>query len=358
MYKLLIIVIFSFFCAGHVNTIYGPLKMPEKKGRDTAEIILFFDRLFDSVNGHMLKPEKPLRVAVSHNSPHFPFWERAIKRLCKMRFVDTTDKNQLKDSTILKNWISTVRGFCKLWIILKKTYEFKYLKPRILNQDSLRHFFKQIRSFGIRNANPTCAEFENSFKTLLINNLTLPRSIENNSENKVDGSLLFTLKEFISDSRSENRDNDSWSEDAHMLDLEMETTFLEETYNYHNICNIIAAKILNNPRIKGCGTCKNLLTATAKSELVSSNDLLETFKDANITLMRGMSNVCYSHHTALMLETKLYMEMDLRWLNCQQHNIPLKEFLISYIVLFYIYKWCNGINDIFSGKDYDDLGRT
>jgi len=330
--------------------------MPTKKGCDTADIILFFDRLFDSVNGHTLKPEKPLRVAVSHNSQHFPFWKRAIKRLRRMRFVDTTDKNHLKDSIILKNWISTVQGFCKLWIILKKTYEFKYLKPRILNQDSLRHFFKQIRSFGIRNANPTCAEFENSFKSLLINNLTLPRTIENNSENKVDGSLLFTLKEFIC--RPKNRDNNGWSKDAHMLDLEIETTFLEEAYNYRNICNIIATKILNNSRIKGCDTCKNLLTDTSKSELISSNNLLETFKDADITLTQRMSDVCYSHHTALMLETELYMEMDLRWLNCQQHKVPLKECLISYLVLFYIYKWCNGINDIFSGKEYDDSNRT
>lgn len=335
-----------------MNTINGPLKMPGKKGRDTAEIILFFDRLFDSVNGHTLKPEKPLRVAVSHNSPHFPFWEKAIKKLHRMRFVNTIDKNQLKDSTILKNWISTVKGFCKLWMILKNTYEFKYLKPRILNQDTLRNFLKQIRSFDIRNANPTCAEFENSFKTLLINNLALPRTMENN-ENKVDGSLLFTLKEFVC--RLENRCNDGWPKDAHMLDLETETTsILEETCNYHNICNAIAAKILSNSRIKGCDTCKNLLTDTAKSELVCSNDLVETFKDADNILTRRMSNVCYSHHTALMLETELYMQMDLRWLNCQQHDVLLKEFLISYIAVFYIYKWCNGINDIFIEKEQNN----
>lgn len=338
---------------GRVNTIYGPLKMPQKKGRETAEIILFFDRLFDSVNGHTLKPEKSLRVAVSHNSPHFPFWKRAIKRLHRMRFVDTIDKNQLKDSTILKNWISTVQGFCKLWIILKRTYEFKYLKPRVLNQDSLRHFFKQIRSFGVRNINPTCAEFENSFKTLLINNLTLPRSVENNSENKVDGALLFTLKEFIY--KLENRVNNSSPKDVHILDLETETTFLDETYNYRNICNSIAAKILSNSRIKGCGMCKNLLTDTAKSELVSSNDLLKTFKNADNILTRRMSNACYSHHTALMLETELYLQMDLRWLNCQQHDVSLKEFIISYVVVFYIYKWCNGINNIFTGKEHEDM---
>jgi len=316
--------------------------MPEKKGRDTAEIILFFDRLFDSVNGHTLKPEKPLRVAISHNSPHFPFWERAVKRLQRMRFVDRRDKNQLRDSNILKNWISTIGGLRKLWIILK-TYEFKCLKPRILNQDCLRHFFGQIRSFGIRNTNPTCAEFESSFKTLLINNLTSPRTVENNSENKMDGSLLFTLKEFI------NRIETTYDSNS-MLDLEKP---LVATNDYLNICNSIAAKILNNSRFKGCNTCKTLLTDVTKSELVSNNDLINTFKIAEDLLTSKMSSVCYVHHTALMLETELYVQMDLRWLNCPQHDVPLKKFLVSYVVAFYICKWCNSINDILTQKEYD-----
>lgn len=330
-----------------MNTIYGPLKMPEKKGRDTAEIILFFDRLFDSVNGHTLKPEKSLRIAISHNSPHFPFWERAVKRLQRMRFVDRKDKNQLKDSNILKNWISTIRGLRKLWIILK-TYEFKCLKPRILNLDVLRHFFGQIKSFGIRNNNPTCAEFESSFKTLLMNNLTSPRTVKN-SENKIDGSLLFTLKEFIC--KIENRCNDSSTEDLQTLDLERPL----DVTNCSNICNSIATKILNNSCIKGCNTCKNLLTDVTKSELVSNNNLIETFKSSDDILTPRMSNVCYMHHTALMLETELYMQMNLCWLNCPQHNILLKKFLVTYIVTFYIYKWCNNINNILTEKEHDEL---
>lgn len=328
---------------GHVNTIYGPLKMPEKKGRDTAEIILFFDRLFDSVNGHTLKPEKPLRVAISHNSPHFPFWERAIKRLQRMRFVDRKDKNQLRDSHILKNWISTIRGLRKLWITLK-THEFKCLKPRILNQDCLRHFFGQIRSFGMRNTNPTCMEFESSFKTLLLNNLASPRTVENNSENKIDGSLLFTLKEFICKAEC----NDDSTEDLRPLDLERSS---DAPCEYLNICNSIAAKILCNSCIKGCDTCRNLLTDVTKSELVSNSDLVRTFKRANDILTSKMSGVCYVHHTALMLETELYTQMDLRWLNCPRHGTSLKKFLVSFAVVFYIEKWCNNINGILTEKE-------
>ncbi|XP_071554020.1 uncharacterized protein [Temnothorax nylanderi] len=335
---------------GYVNTIYGPLKMPEKKGRDTAEIILFFDRLFDSVNGHTLKPEKPLRVAISHNSPHFPFWERAVKRLQRMRFVDRRNKNQLRDSDILKNWVSTIRGLRKLWIILK-AYEFKCLKPRILNQDCLRHFFGQIRSFGMRNTNPTCMEFESSFKTLLINNLTSPRTVENTSENKIDGSLLFTLKEFIC---KEGECNDNSSEDLRTLDLERPS---DATREYLSICNSIAAKILHDSRIEGCDTCKNLLTDVTKSELVSSDDLTRTFESADDILRPNMSNVCYAHHTALMLETELYTQLDLRWLNCPRHGALLKKLLVSFAVVFYIEKWCNSINDILTEKDHDDSSK-
>ncbi|KAL0129508.1 hypothetical protein PUN28_001639 [Cardiocondyla obscurior] len=331
---------------GYVNTIYGPLKMPEKRGQNTAEIILFFDQLFDSVNGHTLKPEKPLRVAISHNSPHFPFWQRALRRLQRMRFVDRKNKTQLRDINVLKNWISTIRGLRKLWIVLKP-YEFKCLKPRVLNQDCLRHFFGQIRSFGMKHANPTCMEFESSFKTLLINNLTSPRTVENNSENKIDGPLLFTLREFI---YAKSGCDDDSPEDLQTFDFEKPSDTTREDMN---ICNFIAAKILDDSRIKGCDTCKSLLTDTTKSELVSNNYLVKTFEKAGDILTPRMSRLCYTHHTAIMLETELYTHMDLRWLNCSQHSVPLKEFLVSFIVVFYIEKWCNNINNIFTEKEHD-----
>lgn len=334
--------------------------MPEREGRNTAEMVLFFDQLFDSVNGYALKSEKSLKGAISYNSPHFSFWEKAIKRLQKMRFVDSKDKKSLRSSATLRNWIFTIRGFRKLWMIMKTSgLEFKCLKPRMLNQDCLRHFFAQIRSFGIKNTNPTCAEFENSFKTLLINNLTSP-PVHDNSEHKIDGSLLFTLKGFIR--KTESDCSFKLIENLQLLELEIETNPLNETTDEHsqhlNICNSIVTKILNNSRIKGCDFCRNLLINTTKYneklEITSSDKLLREFEKADDILTKVMSNFCYLHHTALMLETELYTHIDLRWLNCEQHKIPLKELLISYIVVFYIYKWCNSINNILIVKDQND----
>lgn len=330
-----------------MNTVYGPLKMPDKRGRDTAEMVLFFDRLFDSLNGHTLKPEKPLRVAISQNNiPHFPFWERAVKRLQRMRFVDPKTKNPTTDSTVLKNWISTIRGFRKLWKLLK-LYDTKFFKPRILNLDCLRHFLGQIRSCNTKH--PTSAEFESSFKILLINNLSSPR-VENSCENKIDGSLLFSLKDFVRETESncENSMNDV------LLDLEIETT--GEKDDHIITCNCIATKILNNSRIKGCETCKNLLTNNAKKcGLVSSENLLRAFENAHNILKEKISSVCHEHHMAIVLETELYTLLDLSWLNCQKHYVPLKELLVSYIVVFYIYEWCNNINDILTGDEQDNF---
>lgn len=338
-----------FIHVGCVNTIHGPLKMPEKEGCDTAEMILFFDRLFDSVNGHTLKPEKPLRAAVSDDSSHVSFWDRAVKRLHRMQFVDPRDKRQLKESTILMNWISTVRGFRKLWKVLK-AYNFKYFKPRILNQDSLTHFFGQIRSLGERNVKPTCAEFESSFKTLLLNNLTSRRTVGDKSENKTDGPLLFTLKEFIC-CRAKRQSDDSSTENLQILDLETEIKSSGSTQNYADIFGSIVGRILNNSRIGQCKVCKNLITDPARSELIPSERLSKAFEDADSILAQRMSNVCYVHHTALMLETELYTLMDLRWLNCQLHHDVLKELLVSYAVVFFIVKWCNGINEILTDEE-------
>lgn len=50
----------------------------------TAEVVEFFDNLFDSVNGHRGGAKRgKLRKAVKVDSEHIPFWREAIKKLKK-----------------------------------------------------------------------------------------------------------------------------------------------------------------------------------------------------------------------------------------------------------------------------------
>lgn len=59
---------------------------------DTAEILLFFNDLFDSVNGSSESSGNQLKAAVSVNSVHFAFWEYALCMLSKMAFMENDKK--------------------------------------------------------------------------------------------------------------------------------------------------------------------------------------------------------------------------------------------------------------------------
>lgn len=173
--------------------------MPSKEAYDTAMVLDFFNKVFDSVNAHSLHPETPLRVAVTINGKHHDFWPYAIQRLSNMRYVHPKTLQPVKCIPSLKNWVFTLRGFQKIWKFVNNA-GIKYLKTRNINQDPLENFFGMIRSHGRRNINPSCSQFCGSYKTLLINNFTSKRSLGNNCENKNDGDLLFSLKQFIKNS--------------------------------------------------------------------------------------------------------------------------------------------------------------
>lgn len=68
------ICILFIFAGGIVESQIGPLHIPNKAGYDTAMVLDFFNKLFNSINAHTLRPETPLRVAVSKNSKHHDFW--------------------------------------------------------------------------------------------------------------------------------------------------------------------------------------------------------------------------------------------------------------------------------------------
>jgi len=83
------------------------------KAKDTADICLFFDHIFDSVNGnfHKVVDGKVYRTAVTKNSPHHQLWRNAIKVMETMHFVDSVTKQKCKSQPpTIKNWILTLKG--------------------------------------------------------------------------------------------------------------------------------------------------------------------------------------------------------------------------------------------------------
>ncbi|CAH2992232.1 unnamed protein product [Chilo suppressalis] len=136
--------------------------------KNTAEIVLFFDQLFDSVNGASIlshKKGKPLRTAVTEKSPHHKFWQDSIKKLETIKYVDTAGNEKTVPS--LKKIVITLNSYVRLWQFLKN-HEIKIMRPRYYNSDPIENFFGQVRAYNYRSNDPNCHSFKCTFKSLLI----------------------------------------------------------------------------------------------------------------------------------------------------------------------------------------------
>lgn len=232
----------------------------DHEASQTAELLLFFDKLFDSVNGNDVRPQlgKELRSAISSKSQHILFWDAAIDILRSMYFKSpNSNKTSVPPSL---NWIFSLRGLKCIWKRLQED-GFKYLLPRRLNQDPLENFFGCIRSHGVRNTNPTCNSFVSSFKSLLINNFLSPHSAGCNCQAE-DGSagVLDTFKTFV----TENEEISFIPPEVHTPVFESssivrKSSFLGQCTKAY-VAGYVASKICI--KTKSCLQCRNLLTST------------------------------------------------------------------------------------------------
>lgn len=345
--------------------------MPNEAGYNTAIVLDFFNKVFDSVNAHTMRPETPLRVAVTKNSKHHDFWPNAIKLLSDMRYVDLKTKQPVKCIPSLKNWIFTLRGFQNIW---KKVNNagIQFLRTRHINQDSLENFFGMICSHGRRNINPSCSQFSGSYKTLLINNLTSKGSMGSNCENKNDGDLLFTFKEFLK--------NVSQTTEQIIEEDSVESNQITCNKIMHNISSCrnsqvyvagwIAKKTLSLKQFKNCSACKrSLLTTDTTCEVYrqlvhreyvqekpsltypNMSFLQEAFIKADSILNENISAICFRRNVSALLRARLNETLNLDFIKCNEHNKELKRSVIQKIVKLFLYTFCKTINKILSGRD-------
>lgn len=99
---------------GEVMMNCSERKMLPENFKDTADILLFFNDIFDSMNGAGSSNNNTLKGSICENSIHFTFWEYVLKTLSRMDFVDKTTGKVNNRSTVLKKLQSTVRGYIEL----------------------------------------------------------------------------------------------------------------------------------------------------------------------------------------------------------------------------------------------------
>lgn len=112
----------------------------------TADILLFFNEVFDSLNGDGVPSvNNSLKGSIHQQSYHFTFWKYAVEMLKKMRFVPKDPEAQER-SRVLHDYILTINGLAEL---TKRLLDLKIesVSLRMMTQDALENFFGGIRSY-------------------------------------------------------------------------------------------------------------------------------------------------------------------------------------------------------------------
>lgn len=81
---------------------------------DTALVLLFFNDLFDSLNGGGVPQCESLKGSVNDQSIHFAYWEYALSVIANMDFVDKSTRTINNRSTVLKKLESTIKGYMEI----------------------------------------------------------------------------------------------------------------------------------------------------------------------------------------------------------------------------------------------------
>ncbi|KAH9633174.1 hypothetical protein HF086_013797 [Spodoptera exigua] len=104
--------------------------------KDTADLLLFMDNIFDSVNGSRQKNRnaKPLLGPATPNSAHHQIWIEGVQIFKSMKFVSNGKKQSVPSIT---NWVWTLSRINKL----QNEFNVSSVWLRHLNQDPLENFF-------------------------------------------------------------------------------------------------------------------------------------------------------------------------------------------------------------------------
>lgn len=352
-------------------------KLPDS-ARGTSELMDFVDKLFDSVNGVCVYGQagKDLRVAISDKSPHLEFWDNAIPILSTIKPIDTSGRVTTQPPSV-RNWIWTLKGFKQVWALLKSE-GFQFLSTRNFNQDPLENFFGCIRSQGVRNVNPTCKAFIDSFKTLIINNFLNPHSPSGNCEDDEDDGVLNSLKDFIF-----NTDTTvTATEVSDMEDsLEMPVFYVSNDIIDRNMgtymAGFIAKRVL---RLSKCNLCRQTLVKqgtntfdeilltrrayTPKTLCVPGTLFSKIFSEIYFYCEKLMPQLCNREQIKCLMVNLIKKVVVPKYNSvfCSTHSLLLPT--IECTVTFYILSWIRSVNKILHGHSnmicpqLDDVKKT
>ncbi|KAL1516180.1 hypothetical protein ABEB36_000099 [Hypothenemus hampei] len=314
---------------------------------DTADLILFLDKLFDSLNcsKKFSLPGKPLKAAVTSSSPHLEFWKKSIQIISSMKFF-SLKSNKFVSVPTLKNLIHTLHGLI-------------YLTQELLN--ALENFFSCIRSYSVREVNPSVNHFRTSFKALIINNFLSTHSPTSNCKQDTYEGPLSNLREFFT--------SEIVVENTEVLKSDLvKTNNIRPGRSKLSKCTItyMSGFILKQIfKIVKCSNCKrNFTLRNSRDQL----DFIEArqYKKCNLIIPGSyftflcsqaisrlnflIPRLCHKQKLSVILAYNLLNQFDFKPLNCKDH-IDTHQIFVSIVVKYSIFFWSKKINNILNGRD-------
>ncbi|KAL0849398.1 hypothetical protein ABMA28_013697 [Loxostege sticticalis] len=355
--------------------------------KNTSEAVLFFDRLFDSVNGSRggSAPGKlrgPVKE-VEGVSRHVEFWQEAIRTLRNIYFVEP-NTGQRKNVPSIQNWLITLKSFISIWSELK-LMGVGLFYTRNLNQDPLENFFGLIRALNHRNNSPTPYMFQCTFKSLLISNLLGPQSRNTNCESDMGESLLksglfFEDKDDTPSASSftggasasaPGPSTSGLAESVESLPLIQQAR--REKLNVHSsafTAGYVARRLKKYFKCQACNqtmitqdvsSIHSWITHRERGLLKGKNlqyptpKFVQIFRDLIKFINTYLANFAHNPEVVKNIRNIFLNSVDIDSLGCAQHRSDLVNQFVTIICRMQIHNWCNSINKILRGSLIEKL---
>lgn len=352
----------------------GTYKM-EKRSQETSKVLKFFDGVFDSLNGGTFKspPGKPLKGAVTKNSAHVSFWQNSAQEMKRMYFrKEGTHEKFVPPS--LKNFILTIEGFIDLKELIFSR-NIKYFHARSFNQDPLENYFGQIRQHRGRNINPTCEQFRDSYKSLLIRNIASHHSVSANCEETFE-TTLFQLEDLLKSGSCIGSNFDSANSDFGNGHLNLNIRISKITDEYFQrplskvamgyVAGFVAKKVLQK---FNCEFCKIHILTNERTEsnfsiLITEkeygdNPSLTYCNDVFVKCINKVYNICkfiisnYRFKDNVKSFVYTYVKKYVHFSFICEHKEKITDFIMCYVIDLCIFIFCKSINSLITGKATD-----
>lgn len=347
----------------------------------TAHILLFFNNVFDSMNGGVKYLDNCLRSCINakNKSFSFQFWEYSISMLQKMTFVDKITGEVNNASSALQKCISTIRGYIQL-VNICFSLGIDKISLRQMNQDGLENFFGQVRSVCHNQKAPIGYSFQSGFTNLVVNGITSKNSLKGNCQNDNGFPLLKDINEIyenentldfdIEASTSDNNSNETLEPiQVEENEIQFDETITDFDLNFcENEALVLASgKVCEKiSRTTKCERCKHTLEAykqlndhgiistfdnISESRLLTYPTLLFTSKFKVLFKLTEMllPSICHERKVFGKL-LSLLENVELDGIGCNNHTSEISHKLKTLTIQICVQTFTKEINAVLSRK--------